>query len=180
MSNKLKAKKYNRVKLDGVYTAKIRNNYIFRKDTGVNGKKFHHYLVYTNKYNGRNVAVETTHLYQKDPVRFKQLSQGRGIKMSLPGMDTPSLVMQKAYTTDNKGEPLDFANGNIIIKSKLSKSKTKRFFKYINSARNKKDKALERKFNTLSVQVYSSVTTVETSARSILYVIILKKSIPIR
>ena len=129
MANIRKRKKYPKVKMDGIYVAKIKNRYLFRKNTGYDANGYHHYLVYTDKYTGRNVAVETTHLYKKDYVRFNQLHKGKGFKMSLPGMETPSLVLRKQYVTDNMGKAIDFAHGDVKVKKKLSKSKTRRFFK---------------------------------------------------
>ena len=123
-------KKYKRVKMDGVRVAKIKNRYLFRKNTGYNRNGYHHYLVYTDKYTGRNVAVETTHLYKKDPVRFNQLHKGKGFKMSLPGMETPSLVLKKQYITDASGTAIDFAHRDVKVKKKLTKSKISRFFKF--------------------------------------------------
>lgn len=128
-------KKYNRVKMDGVHVAKIKNRYIFRKNTGVDENKFHHYLIYTDKYTGQNVAVETTHLYRKDPDRFKELRSGKGIKISLPGMETPSLIKKKFYTTNSKGKGIDFAHRDVKVKSRITRSKAKRLFKFVNSAR---------------------------------------------
>lgn len=133
-------KKYKRVKMDGVHVAKIKNRYLFRKNTGYNRNGYHHYLVYTDKYTGQNVAVETTHLYQKDPKRFKQLKDGRGIKMSLPGIETPSLILKKTYITDSKGKSIDFAHRDVKIKKKLSKSKSKRLFSFVNMFKNKKSR----------------------------------------
>ena len=130
MAKSKSKKKYNRVKLDGVRVAKIKNRYLFRKKTGYNRNGYHHYLVYTDKHTGKNVAVETTHLYKKDPVRFDQLHKGKGFKMSLPGMETPSLILKKQYVTDSKGKAIDFAHRDVKVKRKLSKSKTKRFFKF--------------------------------------------------
>lgn len=129
MARKKTKKQYNRTKMDGVRVAKIKNRYIFKKKTGFDENKYHHYLIYTDKYTGKNVAVETTHLYKKDPVRFHQLRKGKGFKMSLPGMETPSLVLKKQYVTDSKGKAIDFAHRDVKVKRKLSKSKTRRFFK---------------------------------------------------
>ena len=72
-----------------------KNRYIFRKNTGYNRNGYHHYLVHTDKYARQNVAVETTHLYNKDLKRLAKLKIGKGIKMSLPGMETPSMVTKK-------------------------------------------------------------------------------------
>ena len=131
MYNSKTKKKYKRVKIDGVRVAKIKNRYIFRKNTGIDENKYHHYLIYTDKYTGKNVAVETTHLYKKDPVRYNQLRRGKGFKMSLPGMETPSLVLKKQYVTDSRGRAIDFAHRDVKVKKKLSRSKTKRFFKQL-------------------------------------------------
>ena len=132
-----KKTKRNRVKLNEVRVAKIKNRYIFKKKTGFDRNAYHHYLVYTDKYTGQNVAVETTHLYQKDPKRFKELRDGRGIKMSLPGMETPSMVTKKFHTTNSRGKGIDFAHRDVKVKSKITKSKTKQFFKFVNTTRKK-------------------------------------------
>ena len=57
-----KKKKFKRVKMDGVRVAKIKNRYIFRKNTGFDKNGYHHYLIFTDKFTGQNVAVETSHL----------------------------------------------------------------------------------------------------------------------
>ena len=74
--------------------------------------------------------IISNYLYKKDPVRFNQLHKGKGFKMSLPGMETPSLVLKKQYVTDNNGKAIDFANRDVKVKKKLSKSKTRRFFNF--------------------------------------------------
>lgn len=130
-------KSHKRVKIDGVRVAKIKNRYLFKKNTGYNKNGYHHYLVYTDKYTGQNVAVETTHLYNKDKKRFTELRNGKGIKMSLPGMETPSMVVKKFHTTNSNGKGIDFAHRDVKIKSKITSSKTKRLFKFVNSARKK-------------------------------------------
>ena len=127
--------KPKRVKLDGVHVAKIKNRYIFRKETGYDRKSFHHYLVFTDKNTKENVAVETTHLYKKDPLRFKQLRSGNGMKLSLPGMETPSLVLKKFHTNNAKGKGIDFAHRDVNIKSKISRSKAKKLFDFIRKNR---------------------------------------------
>lgn len=121
--------------MDGVRVAKIKNRYLFRKNTGYKRNGYHHYLVYTDKYTGQNVAVETTHLYNKDSRRFAELRSGKGIKMSLPGMETPSMVTKKFYTTNSNGKGIDFAHRDVKVKSRITKSKTKRLFKFINCTR---------------------------------------------
>ena len=40
-----KKTKRNRVKIDGVRVAKIKNRYIFKKKTGFDRNKYHHYLI---------------------------------------------------------------------------------------------------------------------------------------
>lgn len=67
-------------KLEGVRVAKIRNRYMFKHNKGADRRGFHHYLIYHDKYTGKNVAVQTTHLYQKDRKRHWQLSKGLGLK----------------------------------------------------------------------------------------------------
>jgi hypothetical protein len=131
-------KKYKRVKMDGVRVAKIKNRYIFKKKTGFDENKYHHYLIYTDKYTGQNVAVQTTHLYNKDEKRFAELRNGKGIKMSLPGMETPSMVTKNFHTTNSRGKGIDFAHRDVKVKSKITKSKTKRFFKFVNTTRKNK------------------------------------------
>lgn len=126
-----------KVKIDGIHVAKIRNGYMFKHDKGADRRGFHHYLIYHDKYTGKNVAVPTTHLYQRDPVRFWQLSKGLGMKMNLPGFETPTMVRKKTLVTDANDKPLDFANGNVIVKSKLSKSKARRVYRYVNKMRKK-------------------------------------------
>ena len=118
-----------RKKLEGVRVAKIRNRYIFKHNKGADRRGFHHYLIYYDKYTGKNVAVQTTHLYLKDKKRFLQLSQGRGIKMDLSGFETPSMVLKKAYVYDAKDRPLDFAHRDVHVKAKLSKSKARKVYK---------------------------------------------------
>ena len=116
-------------KLEGVRVAKIRNRYIFKNNKGADRRGFHHYLIYHDKYSGKNVAVQTTHLYQKDQKRFKELSQGRGIKMSLPGFETPSMILKKAYVYNSKDKPLDFAHRDVHVKSNCQNP---RHVRYIN------------------------------------------------
>jgi hypothetical protein len=131
-------KKYTRTKMDGVHVAKIKNRYIFRKNTGFDNNGYHHYLVFTDKFTGQNVAVETSHLYKKDPVRFQALYAGRGMKMTLPGMETPSLIMKKFHTGNAKGQEIDFAHRDVKVKARLSNSKAKKLFGFIR--RNRKQK----------------------------------------
>jgi len=130
--------KYNRTKIDGVRVAKIKNRYLFRRKTGYDRNGYHHYLIYTDKYTGQNVAVQTTHLYYKDNARFAQLKSGKGIKMSLPGMEAPSMVMKKFHTMNSSGKGIDFAHRDVKIKSKISKSKAKRLFNFVNKSRKQK------------------------------------------
>ena len=132
--------KPKRTKMNGVHVAKIKNRYIFRNNKGADRNKFHHYLVYTDKYTGQNVAVQTTHLYRKDKERFEELRAGRGIKMSLPGMETPSLVIKKFHTTNANGKGIDFAHRDVRIRSRISDSKAKRLFWFVKSNRNKKSR----------------------------------------
>ena len=139
-----KKTKRNRVKIDGVRVAKIKNRYIFKKNTGVDENKYHHYLIYTDKYTGQNVAVQTTHLYEKDKEQFAKLRSGKGIKISLPGFDTPSLLLKKFHTTNSKGKGIDFAHRDVKVKSKISKSKAKRLFKFVNSTRKQKKPRVTR------------------------------------
>lgn len=133
-----KKTKRNRVKLNEVRVAKIKNRYIFKKKTGFDRNKYHHYLIYTDKYTGQNVAVQTTHLYNKDTKRFAELKCGKGIKMSLPGMETPSMVTKNFHTMNSNGKGIDFAHRDVKVKSKISKSKAKRLFKFVNSTRKQK------------------------------------------
>ena len=118
-----------RKQIDGVRVAKIRNGYMFKQNKGADRRGFHHYLIYYDKYSGKNVAVQTTHLYNKDRKRFWQLSQGLGVKMHLPGFDTPSMVLKKKHVTDARGRPLDFANGDVHVKAKLSRSKARKIYR---------------------------------------------------
>lgn len=127
-----KGERMAKKKLEGVRVAKIRNRYIFKNNKGADRRGFHHYLIYHDKYSGKNVAVQTTHLYQKDQKRFKELSQGRGIKMSLPGFETPSMILKKAYVYNSKDKPLDFAHRDVHVKSKLSKSKARKVYQHVN------------------------------------------------
>ena len=55
--------------------------------------------------------------------------------MSLPGMENPSMVTKKFHTTNSNGEGIDFAHRDVKVKSRITKSKTKRLFKFINSTR---------------------------------------------
>ena len=110
----------------------LQSIYIFKNNKGADRRGFHHYLIYHDKYSGKNVAVQTTHLYQKDQKRFKELSQGRGIKMSLPGFETPSMIFKKAYVYNSKDKPLDFAHRDVHVKSKLSKSKARKVYQHVN------------------------------------------------
>ena len=116
-------------KLEGVRVAKIRNRYMFKHNKGADRRGFHHYLIYHDKYTGKNVAVQTTHLYQKDRKRHWQLSKGYGVKMTLPGFETPSLVLKNKHITDANGKPLDFAHRDVYVKAKLSKSKARKVYK---------------------------------------------------
>lgn len=132
-------KKYARVKMDGVHVAKIKNRYMFRKNTGYERSGFHHYLVFTDKLTGQNVAVETSHLYKKDPKRFQVLKEGRGMKLSLPGMETPSLIMKKFHTGNSEGQEIDFAHRDVKVKARLSNSKAKKLFEFIRRSRKQKN-----------------------------------------
>lgn len=129
--------KRQKTELDGIHIAKIRNRYLFPKLGKTKPNGFHHYLVYTDKYTKKNVAVETTHLYKKDPDRFRQLNAGAGMKVSLPGFETPSMVKKKFFIEDRRHHPIDFANGDMHIGKKLSKAKSKRIFGFVNRTRKK-------------------------------------------
>lgn len=124
-------KKYARVKMDGVHVAKIKNRYMFQKITNNSPNGHHYYLVYTDKDTGKNVAVRTTHLYNRDPVRFAQLRQGGGMKLSLPGLETPSMVLKKRTVTNATGKPIDFAHGDVKIKKRISRSKMRKLFRFL-------------------------------------------------
>ena len=119
--------------MKGVRVAKIRNVYIFKHRKGADPHGFHHYLIYHDKYSGENVAVQTSHLYLKDSSRFSQLRSGKGMKLQLPGFETPSMVMKKSYITDSKDKPLDFANRNVHVKARLSKSKARKVYRWMNN-----------------------------------------------
>ena len=129
--------KQKKTELDGVHVAKIRNRYLFSKLGKSKANGFHHYLVYTDKYTKKNVAVETTHLYKKDPNRFRQLNAGGGMKIQLPGFETPSMVKKTFFIEDRSHKAIDFANGNVHIGKKLSKAKSKRIYGFINKTRKK-------------------------------------------
>ncbi|HBF14929.1 MAG TPA: hypothetical protein DDW30_04455 [Clostridiales bacterium] len=130
--------KQKKTELDGVHVAKIRNKYIYSKFGKSKPNGFHHYLVYTDKYTKKNVAIQTTHLYQKDYIRFKQLKSGAGIKVQLPGFETPSMVKKNFYTEDRNNKPIDFANRNVYVGKKLSGAKAKKIFSFVNRTRNEK------------------------------------------
>ena len=130
---------HKRTKIDGVRVAKIKNRYLFKKNTGYDRNGYHHYLIYTDKYTGQNIAVETTHLYKKDQKRFQQLREGHGMKMSLPGMEAPSMVLKKFHTTNSNGKGIDFAHRDVKVKSKISNSKSKKLYGFVR--RNRKIKS---------------------------------------
>ena len=139
-------KKYTRAKMDGVHVAKIKNRYMFQKNTGYDRNGYHYYLIFTDKTSHRNVAVETTHLYEKDPARFRMLSRGDGIKMSLPGLDTPSLVLKKFYQENALSKPIDFAHRDVKVKKRVNSSIARRLFSFINSrAKSRSAKKQRRK-----------------------------------
>ena len=127
------AKKYPRVKIEGVRVAKIKNRYMFRNNKGADPNKFHYYLIYTDKYSGQNIAVQTTHLYQKDTNRFRALANGHGIKMQLPGFETPTMILKKFHTSNARGQAIDFAHRDVRVKSKVSRSKARRLYRYVAS-----------------------------------------------
>ncbi len=129
---------YKKSKIDGVRVAKIKNAYLHKNTSTEDKNSFHHYLVYTDKYTGKNVAVATSHLYEKDGKRFKQLRQGAGIVVGLPGFSTPSLVRKQIFISDVNNKEIDFANRNVHIKSQLSKSKAKKIYSFVNNFRAKK------------------------------------------
>lgn len=117
--------------LDGMRVAKIRNSYFIPESNNPNG--FHHYIIYHDKRRGQNCAILTTHLYYRDKSRFNSLRRGEGIKISLPGFEAPTMVKKKVYEHDGEGRPIDFANGNIIVKGRLNRSKSKRIWQFLYS-----------------------------------------------
>ena len=128
-----------RTKINGVRVAKIKNRYIFKKfPKGTSPNGYHHYLIYTDKFTGENVAVQTSHLYNRDPKRFQELRQRKGMKLSLPGFEAPSIVYKRFHITDAKDKPLDFANGNVHVRAKLSPAKSKRVWSFVNKSRQKR------------------------------------------
>ena len=52
--------------------------------------------------------------------------------MSLPGFETPSMVMKKAYVYNAKDKPIDFAHRDVRVKAKLSKSKARKVYQHVN------------------------------------------------
>ena len=47
------------------------------------------------------------------------------------------MVTKKFHTTNSRGKGIDFAHRDVKVKSKITKSKTKRFFKFVNTTRKK-------------------------------------------
>ena len=116
---------------NGMSVAKIKNSYFFPDSNNPRGH--HYYLIYHDKKSGKNLAVATTHLYNIDRRRFHALSNGEGIKVHLPGLDTPSMVKKKVYSIDSKGRPVDFSNSAVMVRASLSRSKTNRVIRFVRS-----------------------------------------------
>jgi hypothetical protein len=51
----------------------------------------------------------------------------------LPGIEAPSMVRNKTYVFTSKDKKIDFAHGDAYVKSKLSHSKAKKIYSYVNS-----------------------------------------------
>ena len=83
--------------------------------------------------------METSHLYKKDPKRFQVLKEDREMKLSLPGMETPSLIMNKFHTGNLEGQEIDFAHRDAKVKARLSNSKAKKLFEFIRRSRKQKN-----------------------------------------
>lgn len=49
----------------------------------------------------------------------------------------------KTYITDSKGKSINFSHRDVKIKKKLSKSKSKRLFSFVNMFKNKRAEVLE-------------------------------------
>lgn len=128
---KKQKRKYQKVKIEGVRVAKIKNRYMFANSSKVSPNGHHYYLVYTDKKTGRNFAVRTTHLYVKDPIRFQQLQKYNLMKMTLPGLETPSMVFKKKYAHNASGKPIDFAHRDVRIGAKLGSSRVKRLRNFL-------------------------------------------------
>jgi hypothetical protein len=90
---------------------RIRNKYLFNSDNP-NGN--HIYAVYYDRKTRQNRAVALTHLYNKDPKRFKQVSQGNIMVTRFKGFDTPTGVQNYYYSKNIYGNKINLKDSDIV------------------------------------------------------------------
>lgn len=113
--------------------AKIKNKYLFDSD---NPNGTHTYAVYYDRKSKSYRAVGLTHLYLKDPKRFKQVSKGMIKKMKFKEFEAPSGVKDSYFEKNIKGKKIDLNDKDNVVnveKRHLSKKQSdtiKRFAKH--------------------------------------------------
>lgn len=92
--------------------AKIKNRYMFNSS---NPNGYHDYLVYKDKNSGQIRAIQLTHLYNEDRLRFSQIRSGLLKSFKLPHRETPSGVNNGYITTDINGNPLNLRHSDVDL-----------------------------------------------------------------
>lgn len=102
--------------------AKIRNRYLFdsNKPDGI-----HHYGIYYDRKTKEYRAVQLTHLYNRDEIRFAQLRKGFLSPIKLKEFETPTGIRNNYYSTDVNGKKIDIRNKDVEILRKLSPRQAK-------------------------------------------------------
>lgn len=90
---------------------RIRNRYLFNSNNP-NGN--HVYAVYYDRKTKQNRAVALTHLYIKDPKRFKQVSQGNIMVTRFKEFDTPTGVKNYYYTKNIYGKDINLKDNDVV------------------------------------------------------------------
>lgn len=114
--------------------ARIKNKYLFK---GNNPDGTHTYAVYYDRKSKSYRAVGLTHLYLKDPKRFKLVSKGFIKKMKFKEFETPSGVKNSYFERNRKGKKIDLNDKDNVVnvsKRHLPKKQAeaiKRFAKYV-------------------------------------------------
>lgn len=91
--------------------AKIKNRYMFNSKNP-NGN--HTYAVYYDKATKSYRAVQLTHLYIKDDVRFKQVKRGNIMVEKFNEFSVPSGVRNEFYYKNSTGGKINLKHKDVI------------------------------------------------------------------
>ncbi|MDR3263626.1 MAG: hypothetical protein LBT30_04880 [Clostridiales bacterium] len=90
---------------------RIKNKYLFRSK---NPEGIHDYAVYYDRKGKEMRAVYLTHLYNEDPIRFRDLKRGFIKKVKFKEMELPSGVNNLYYATDYNGNKINLKSPEVV------------------------------------------------------------------